>query len=317
MIKIGSIICIVLFLFAEGIVSAEGNRKCPVRCSMIIDLFKGEPVGFKQFINDIKNVRVIYLGELHTIKRHHIIQKRVVEALCRNRKGVILALEQMESMSQDVLDQYNRGRIDFDEMSSKTKWASRWSNFRDYREIIESVHKHNGVIVAVNARDEIIKKIARTGLSGLSQKERKNLPRVIDTGNRKHERLITKILKVHAFLNPDRIRFFYEAQISRDEMMAERISHYLKRRETNGKIIMVLGGSHHFAFGLGVPDRVRRRIPGVTDRIILISESGDLSLSPMEKRLSRKIIITHDDLKLLNLPAADYLFVKERRKNKE
>jgi hypothetical protein len=67
----------------------------------------------------------------------------------------------------------------------------------------------------------------------------------------------------------------------------------------------------HFAHGLGVPSRVRRHEPELTDRIVLLSESGDLTLTEHEKRISKKINLTHQDLRFLNIPIADYIHVTE------
>ena len=75
--------------------------------------------------------------------------------------------------------------------------------------------------------------------------------------------------------------------------------------------MIVLCGAGHVAYGLGTPERVRRRMPGVVDRIVLFSESGDLEISAQEKAVSREISITHEQLRTIQRPIADYLHAKD------
>lgn len=97
--------------------------------------------------------------------------------------------------------------------------------------------------------------------------------------------------------------------MARDEQMAFVLSSYLKSKAGKGKTAIVLCGSGHVAYGLGTASRVRRRMPQVKDRIVLMSESGDVELTEHEKAVSRPIRITHDDLKKIGRPIADYLHV--------
>ena len=60
-------------------------------------------------------------------------------------------------------------------------------------------------------------------------------------------------------------------------------------------------------YGLGTAARVRRRLPQAKDRIVLFSESGDLVLSPQERVMAREITITHEQLRQIDRPIADYL----------
>jgi hypothetical protein len=72
----------------------------------------------------------------------------------------------------------------------------------------------------------------------------------------------------------------------------------------------VLCGAGHVSYGLGMVSRVRRRLPEIKDRVILLSQSGDLELSPEELAITRDIEITHEQLRAINRPIADYLHVR-------
>ncbi len=284
------------------------------RINIWIDLYSGEPLRFESIIDDIKNVQVVYLGETHSIKRHHELHEAIVKALINNKKTIYLGLEQMEAFYQKELDRYNDGKINFKELAKITDWQERWGNYDVYENIIHLVHKNNGKIIALNARAEIIKKIGRKGLTSLSQNEKKEMPAKMILSDREQERLLNMILKVHATMNPDKLRPIIDAQMSRDEKMADIISQHLKNMTDEKYIFIALGGAMHFSYGLGVPKRVAREIPSVKDRIILFSDSGDLELSYHEKAMAREITITHEDLRFLKKPIADYINVIELNK---
>ena len=72
--------------------------------------------------------------------------------------------------------------------------------------------------------------------------------------------------------------------------------------------MVVIAGNGHLNYGFGVPERVKRLVD-VTSRIILPSESGELQLSEAEKQQAVDIEISHEDVRFINRPIADYLSV--------
>jgi hypothetical protein len=51
-------------------------------------------------------------------------------------------------------------------------------------------------------------------------------------------------------------------------------------------------------------------MPSIKDRVVLFSESGELKLSPAEQAMASNATITHEQLRELDHPLADYLCVK-------
>ena len=47
----------------------------------IIDLYMGEPVPQDVMLDDLSTVRIVYLGEIHTIARHHELQAEILRGL--------------------------------------------------------------------------------------------------------------------------------------------------------------------------------------------------------------------------------------------
>ena len=68
--------------------------------------------------------------------------------------------------------------------------------------------------------------------------------------------------------------------------------------------MIVLCGAGHVAYGLGMPTRMKRRCPASSDRIVLLSASGEVKLSPEDRAQARKIEITHEQLRDLHQPIA-------------
>ena len=95
--------------------------------------------------------------------------------------------------------------------------------------------------------------------------------------------------------------------------MAAALSAFLNSPGGRGRAALVLCGTGHVAYGLGTAARVRRRLPQMKDRIILLSESGDLVLSPQERAVARTITITHEQLRQIDRPIADYLYQTSRK----
>lgn len=286
------------------------------RCMIWVDVYTGEPVSFEAVVEDCAGVEAVYIGERHGLSRHHELQRALVEALAAKGRAVILGIEQMEAHHQPSLDRYNRGEIDFERLAAETDWARRWSNYRDYSAVLDACRIAGGDVIALNARAEVVRAVARQGLSALDEHSRAELPAEIDLSNEDHERLLGMMLPVHAFTQGDALRRMYEAQIARDEKMADVLAARIRKGRVDGKntVAVIIGGAAHFAYGLGVPSRTGRRIPDLSSRIIIISESGDLRLGVRERMMARDTDITHERLGFLLRPIADYIHVTEKAK---
>ena len=297
----------VLFLLAMASPSVGQDEQRP---SLWIDAIQGEPVSYGEVLDDLAGVRAIYLGESHRLNRHHELQARVVRDLAGRGVLLVLGIEQLAAPQQPVLDKYNRGEIDFDQLAEATGWAKRWPNYKDYRPILEAARKADAPVVALNARSETIREIARGGgIDKLDPQTRKQLPADMQTDDPTYEKLLNLYMMVHASVSRERLRPIVEAQIARDEKMASVLCSFLESPAGRGRTAVVICGTGHVEYGLGTPARVRRRLPDVKDRIILLSQSGDVTLTPAEKAMSREIHVTHEQLRDLNRPVADYLHV--------
>ncbi len=166
-------------------------------------------------------------------------------------------------------------------------------------------------IVALNASAVTIRQIVRSGgVERMPPDMRKELPAEMRLQDPQYEKVLSLQMMVHASATPEALRPMIEAQIARDEAMAQALAAFVKSEPGWRRKMLVLCGAGHVAYGLGMPARVRRRLPGTRDRIILFSESGELQLSPEERAQAREIEITHEQLREIKQPVADYLCIK-------
>ncbi len=281
------------------------------RCGFWVDTYRGEPVAYKQMLMDLAEVDVVYLGEHHTLTRHHELQHKIIADLLARDRPLVLGLEQVEAFNQPALDRYNCHEITFEQLSELIDWPSRWGNYQDYQKIVKAVHHAGGTIVGLNARQEIIRKVGRWGIQTLSGQERNELPDQIDTANEKYRQHLNNTMMVMAHVKdiPEMLDRMFTAQVCRDEMMAEKLFQAINNSNQPDPLAVVLCGSGHVSYGAGIPFRLKRRSPNVEDRIIILSGSGDVVLSKKMQTLSRDISITHQQLKCFDIPIADYLHV--------
>ena len=183
-----------------------------------------------------------------------------------------------EPSQQPALDQYLAGRIDERELLLRTRWYDAWGfDFRYYREILRLARRERLPVIALNAPAAIVRKVGRGGLAALSEGERAQLPRQIWLGSEDHGALFRALLGIPA--RPVRVSghphdphrkalaTMLEAQVVRDETMAERALAALDAKASARMVL--LAGSGHLAYGLGINLRLARRRPGLRQATLL------------------------------------------------
>lgn len=284
------------------------------RCSMWIDDCEGEPVRYERVLDDLATARVVYLGERHTIERHHALQAKILRDLSAKGLPLVLGIEMMEQPNQPALDRFNRGEIGFDALAEETGWAKRWRNFEQYKVVLEAAKEAGAPVVALNARAETIRAVARSGgLEGLDPQTRAELPEEIQLDDPVYRKTLEAPMQAHMAATPERLRPMIEAQIARDEAMADALCRFLKSNQGKGRTAVVVCGAGHVSQGLGTPARVRRRMPELTERIVIFSASGDVKLSKEELATVRPVHLPRKEVRSVNLRVADYLHVTSLR----
>jgi uncharacterized iron-regulated protein len=273
-----------------------------------IDACEGEPAEYARMVEDLGKARVIYLGERHTVERHHDTQARLIADLARGGASLVVALEPLESSQQPSVDRFNRSELDFDGLAAAIDWPRRWPNYKQYRPVLEAARKAKAAVIGLSPSPEIIRAVARSGgVEGLDAKLRKQLPAELDFKDPAYEKLLATQMMVHMAASPQRMRPMIEAQIARDEAMSAALAEYLRSDAGRDRKAVVVCGSGHVAYGLGTPQRVRRRLGDPNDRIVVLADCGDVRLSAEEQAVARPLDISHEQWRQIGRPVADYL----------
>jgi uncharacterized iron-regulated protein len=275
---------------------------------MWIDACEGEPVEYTRVIEDLGKARVVYLGERHTVERHHATQAKIIADLAHDRASLVVALEPLEALQQPSIDRFNRGELDFDGLAAAIGWAKRWPNYKQYRPVLEAARKAKAAVIGLSPSPQVIHAVAMSGgVERLDATLRKQLPAEMNLKDPAYDKLLSAQMMVHMAASPERLRPMIEAQMSRDEAMSSALAAYMRSESGRGRKAVVVCGSGHVAYGLGTPARVRRRLGDSNDRIVVLAECGDVHLTPEEMAAARQIEIPHDLLRQIGRPIADYL----------
>jgi uncharacterized iron-regulated protein len=222
----------------------------------------GAPMRLSDLVSDLTGADAVCLGEQHDDPNSHAVQLLVLDLFASQTvtagHGRALGMEMFQLPFQGTLDEYTAGAIDEATMLLRTQWAQRWGfDFGMYRPVVNRMLDAQGSLRALNARDEIVKKVAEQGLASLTVDERAQLPD-LDLGNAEHrawfERTITAV-GGHGGVALDNS---YAAQVVRDETMADTAWSWLSAQPASPRQLAIAAGNGH-CIDLAIPARLRRR----------------------------------------------------------
>ncbi len=297
--------CVVLAVFLMLCSVGTALASSP---SCMVDLLMGEPIPMETLLDDLAQVRVVYVGEIHTIARHHELQAAILQGLAARNPKLALGMEMFTQEQQPILDRWQKGNEDISALM-RDLGGGRWTNLNDYRSVLLAARRLHVPIKGLNASDILVHKVAMAGLDKLTPEERKAVPSDLKKNiNPLNDRLLRLRLRVHKAFQGMGLDRIVLAQALRDQTMAAGVVRFLKSPQGSDRIMMVIAGNGHVNYGFGIPEAVKRGLD-VPSRIVMASESGELVLSKKEQRQAVPIDITHQDLRFIRVPLADYLQV--------
>ncbi len=204
--------------------------------------------------------RVVFVGELHTDYAAHLNQLAIIRGVHERRPDLAIGMEYFQQPFQRYLDDYVAGRITETELLAKTEYFTRWGyDFRLYEPILAYARQQHIPLVALNVPSEIVRKVGRSGFSGLSAQERAQVPQDMDRSSAAYRDYLQSVFREHPGATGMPFDHFFDAQLLWDEGMAACAARYL--HEHPGRAMVILAGSGHVQYGFGLPDRLSRRLP--------------------------------------------------------
>jgi uncharacterized iron-regulated protein len=228
-------------------------------------------IGLDAIIKDVTRKKVIYVGESHTAYEDHRVQLDIIRAMHAEGKKFAIGMEMFQRPFQKALDDFMAGSIGEKEFLKASEYFKRWQfNYHLYREIVDFARTNGIPVLALNLRDEVVRKVSAGGLDALSPEDRKEIPVDMDMADAEYRERLRDVFERHRRPNGN-FENFYQSQVLWDETMAHSIGEFLRNNPDHQMV--VLAGAGHVIYGSGIPKRAFR-LTGM-DYAILINANID------------------------------------------
>ena len=237
---------------------------------------------WQQILPELKKAQVVYLGETHDSELDHQNQLKIIQGLYQGNQKIAIAMEMFQAPYQNIVDKYLTGKITEAELVKQSEYKQRWGFPWEYYAPILRFAKEKGLpVLALNTPSEVTRKVARQGLSSLTPGERKFIPPLeeIRTDNQEYRQLALAAFHKHQAAghgNSTSADRFFTAQVLWDETMAEGITKFVVAKPNYQ--VVVLAGQGHVIYGYGIPSRVKRRLKGIKQRLVLLSVPSQMKV---------------------------------------
>lgn len=275
--KIITFLCLII---STAIVAQE---KLSEKNYRIYSVKQGKEVSLNDVIADMKNYDVLFYGEEHNDSVTHFLEKTIFEMMYgAYKENLALSMEMFERDVQPVMNEYLGGYI---REKSFMKDARVWSNYRDYKPMVEFAKEKKLHVVCANAASRYTNLAGRKGqkaLLDLPKESKQNFaPLPYDTASGKYyEKLMA--LSGHTPASTDTAKAkapamsmgnfnLTVAQSLWDATMAYSISEYWKKNKT--KKIMQVNGRFHSDEGFAAVTQLKKYSPKI--RMLIISSGSD------------------------------------------
>ena len=271
-----------LFLSAQEKLSENNYRIYSVKLA--------KEVSLNDIIEEMKNYDVLFFGEEHNDSVGHYLELELLKKMYESYGDKIsLSMEMFETDCQLVLNEYLQGQI---REKNFLKEARAWSNYRDYKPMIEFAKEKKIGVIAANTPARYVNLAARksrNALLELSDFAKSFLPPLpYDTATGGYyvklkevshmtatavkDTTMKDILKTPSMPTFQMPAYGIHSQSLWDATMAYSISQYIKKHK--GKKIMQVNGKFHSDEGFAIVTQLRKYSPK-TKSLIISTASDD------------------------------------------
>jgi uncharacterized iron-regulated protein len=323
---------------SERLPIGDTNKKynfCAAKLDEIFNTNTNCETSFAEMINDLKQKRIVMIGESHTNQLHHDVQYEVIKGLVESGRPVVLALEMFNPSQNEALAYWSSGQTDPNTFLEQTDFLTSWShNYRYYKQIFDYCREKHIPIYGANVERKYASKINMGGLSSLTEEDIQILPH-IDTSNVEHKFLINVMMGGMDASMPQQFDNMYAAQCLWDAAMGEGAIEAAKNHPE--ATVVLLAGSGHVVYNLGIGRIIKDKsnfpftsvvtvdIPEKTQQSDMVKVKKELE---KEKNKDAKTtttsphsmgMMTADDtpFKIVIRTYADYLFGKSEMKQEK
>jgi uncharacterized iron-regulated protein len=252
---------------------ARRDREVRVQVDTIVDTSAGTDLTAGELPARLADVRLLLVGETHTAKEFHRVQLRVIQALHEAGRPVLIGLEMFPYTQQASLDRWNAGKMTEEAFVKEARWYEFWGyHWNYYRDIFVYARDRGIPVYAVNTPREVVNAVRRKGIANLTPEEAALVPPKIDTDSADHMTLFKASFDegdlMHGGMSDDAWKGMLAAQATWDASMGYNAVKALKQAPQANAIMVVLVGSGHVAYGLGIERQARQWFDGRVASVI-------------------------------------------------
>jgi uncharacterized iron-regulated protein len=254
---------------------ARKDKEAKVVLDAITATATGDLLTPQEAVASLAGTRLIFIGESHTSMDFHRAQQRVIEELLRAGKRVLIGLEMYPYTEQKFLDDWSGGFLTESGFIQLSRWYKNWGYHWDYyRNIFLFARDHGIRMFALNAPRDVVSAVSRKGLQNLTPEERAHIPEKIDVSSEDHFTLFKAFFAeetgMHSMMGDSQARGMFAAQCTWDAAMGFHAVKALKEHGDDNTVMVVLIGSGHVAYGLGIQRQAAQWFDGAMAAIIPI-----------------------------------------------
>ncbi|MFP4212690.1 MAG: ChaN family lipoprotein [Desulfohalobiaceae bacterium] len=234
---------------------------------------QGSRVDREQVLRLLEQSDYIILGEGHTNPCDHRVQAEILQLLAGSESDFALGLEMVPSDKQDVLQEFNQGRLGLEELEESLQWQKIWGHdYSWYQPVLQTARQAGIPVYGLNVPQKALQELKDKGLQEMSRQQRQDLPQpIIHPAEDQEQSLRQEYQRHENFLQgkshalQDEERFILVQSVWDSQMAQEAI-----KVHKTGLKVLILAGSRHARKDRGIAHRIR----------ILDNEPRILSLIP-------------------------------------
>ena len=260
---------------------ARKDKEAAVVLDGITDTRTGEVIAPAELPKRLAGVRLLLVGESHTDMDYHRCELRVVQELTRSGRPVALGLEMYPYTEQRFLDDWVDGKLTEEAFLQASRWYENWGyNWLYYRDIFLFARDHKLRIFAVNAPRDVVTAVRKRGFKNLTPEEAAHIPADIDTSSPEHRILFKSFFEsggdsLHSSMTDAQVDSMIAAQSTWDATMAFNSVKALKEHGGPDTVMVVLVGSGHVVYGLGIQRQAARHFDGKIATVVPVNIRDD------------------------------------------
>jgi uncharacterized iron-regulated protein len=233
----------------------------------------GQALSSHELLAELSEHDVICVGERHNDAHAHWAELAIATDLAdraeQSGRELAIGFEMFDRKDQPLLDQWLLRKLDTAGLLARSNWDEDWGYpVGFYRPLLDLGRNRQVALLALNAPRELTRQVAREGLEGLGEADRKQLPE-LDLEQAEHRAVFDRVMAHHPHTGSDP-EDQYAAQVVWDETMADSAARWLRARRPARQVLIVAGEMH--CRSLAIPGRIERRTPARTAALIPIVE---------------------------------------------